>query len=463
MTTDPQEYPYALDIAAMFIAVQTGPIAPYAIAGAITLAVARRSGLFIGIVLDLVAQLTGSAEIPDTPVIRKLLPGLERLPNEKAQRILTAPSAIVPPPADTPQGQQQRTISIDQVAQDDNILVVGPKGSGKTTLLTSLIRIRRGSHIALDPHNTPGKWPCSTVGGGLVYGDIARVLSSAYSTMRNRYQAMAQGTITEQQCRAKPYTLVGDEYRSITRAIPGTKGNLGASDVLLDLLTQGRKAGMFTLIAAHADTVKALGIEGEGDLRTSFDWIVYLGALAVRKVPAAAQMTRPAVAYHSERDEYYLVRVERVKCSVPSVQPSVASSDADTTLERLLNVQPSDERSDNHSGRSYAVQGRSDVQVNGVNDAEPAHQPPDERTNDTGMPTGDELRKLMKALTIYQDTRSKQRAIEQAFGCKKGGSQSWKRASMLFDLALSEAESAPVQDDDTDGPEPDVGPFGKYL
>lgn len=52
--------------------------------------------------------------------------------------------------------------------------------------------------------------------------------------------------------------------------------------------------------------------------------------------------------------------------------------------------------------------------------------------------TLDEMRALGYALMLYAQRPNKQRAIETAFGCTKGAGDEWKRASELFDLAITE-------------------------
>ena len=192
---------------------------------------------------------------------------------------------------------------LEDIANLDNLWVVGPKNSGKTTVLRRLLELRRGTHWALDPHNTPGKWPsCTVVGGGMDFDAINLQLDKAYGWMRRRYQNMDKGSVTEAQCSAARRTLVGDEWRAIRSALPGSKGVPSAAARLLDILSQGRKAGICALAASHLDTAEGMGISGEKDMLKCFDMIIYLGAMATKYVPTAARMARPAVVYDPAYD-----------------------------------------------------------------------------------------------------------------------------------------------------------------
>ncbi|MEI8167822.1 MAG: hypothetical protein WCG26_15680, partial [Chloroflexales bacterium] len=71
---------------------------------------------------------------------------------------------------------------------------------------------------------------------------------------------------------------------------------------LLDILSEGRKAGICALAASHIDTAEGMGISGEKDMLKCFDMILYLGAMATKYVPTAARMARPAVVYDPEHD-----------------------------------------------------------------------------------------------------------------------------------------------------------------
>lgn len=203
------------------------------------------------------------------------------------------------------------TVTLRGIANADNLWVVGPKGSGKTTLIQNLVQLRRGKHLAIDPHNAPGKWPsCTVIGGGRDYPAIRAGLAKGVALMDRRYKAMDLGEISEEECKRLRHTLVGDEWRSVAKALPPISAKRdepaepGAADQLATILTEGRKAGVCVMTASHADTATSMGMVGEKDILKCFDYIIYLGAMAVEQVPAAAQMTRPAVVYDPERNAF---------------------------------------------------------------------------------------------------------------------------------------------------------------
>jgi hypothetical protein len=224
------------------------------------------------------------------------------------------------------------TVTLEQIANLDNLWVVGPKGSGKTTVLKRLLQLRRGEHLALDPHATPGKWPgAQTIGGGRDFMAIRRSLAGQVAIMDRRYKAMAAGEATEAQCKAARRTVVGDEWLAIAAALParaagrGQEGEPGAADRLLEILTEGRKAGVCILAASHADTATAMGMLGKRDVLKCFDMVIYLGAMAVERVPGAAAMARPAVVFDPERGAFAQLRITIPDAAAPAQSTPTAT------------------------------------------------------------------------------------------------------------------------------------------
>ena len=80
--------------------------------------------------------------------------------------------------------------------------------------------------------------------------------------MTQRYQEIGQGLVAEE---AHPHlTIIIDEWRAIV------KNAANASNTITALLTESRKAAFSVFVGTHSERVKALGIEGEGDLKDGF-------------------------------------------------------------------------------------------------------------------------------------------------------------------------------------------------
>jgi hypothetical protein len=214
-----------------------------------------------------------------------------------------------------------QTIKVSQVATHDNILIVGPKGSGKTTLLLTLMqpRLRRGDQcIAFDPHSKPGKWgDAEVVGGGRAYAQIAHAFVKMHAAMDRRFKALARGENDEGEFQIR--TLVGDEFRSIHEEVKKLKPNIPLpGDLLLSRISEGRKVGETAMIVCHNDTVAALGIEGNSDMKSCFDVIVYMGGLietraAFHKCPVAIRQEAlrreraAAVVWMPDRNQWFVL------------------------------------------------------------------------------------------------------------------------------------------------------------
>lgn len=240
-------------------------------------------------------------------------------------------------------------VRLEEIANLDNLWVVGPKGSGKTTLVQALIRMRRGRHIALDPHGTPGKWPgCEMVGAGRDFAAIDQQINRFIAWMDKRYKRMGVGELTEEQCKAARRTMVGDEWRAIRTALPGSKGGRsgkpvpGAAERLLDILTEGRKAGICVLTASHLDTAEGMGISGEKDILKCFDMIIYLGAMATKYVSAAAAMARPAVVYDPEHNVWAQLIIGPVAVAAPAAPDLEDEVDEQPAEQALAGIVPCD-------------------------------------------------------------------------------------------------------------------------
>jgi hypothetical protein len=170
----------------------------------------------------------------------------------------TPPLALPEPPAEPILSALRRT---------QRGLIVGVQDAGKSTLLRYLADDARAiSRVAIvDPHTYNGKWPagCDVIGAGRDFGAIDRALGALLAMMNSRYQRMAQGH--SDRCNETPVTVIVDEWLAIARFCPG------AREAIVTLLSESRKAAMRVYVACHSDSVKSLGLDGQGDLRDGFE------------------------------------------------------------------------------------------------------------------------------------------------------------------------------------------------
>jgi energy-coupling factor transporter ATP-binding protein EcfA2 len=208
-----------------------------------------------------------------------------------------------------------QSVRLSTIAAADNVLIVGPKGSGKTTILRTIVHLRASEAcIALDPHAHPSKWPCTTVGHGRNYPAIDAALRKLNAVMDARFKQLGSGAVQEGKHPRR--SLVGDEFRSLAIALNGKDGTVSAGTMIAARITEGRKVRECALIASHNDTLEALGLPaGASALKACFDYVVYLGGLAVDRAPASLKaavqrMEHPAIAYLSDKNQWFVLQVD---------------------------------------------------------------------------------------------------------------------------------------------------------
>ncbi len=326
------------------------------------------------------------------------------------------------------------TVTIDQIARGDNILLVGNKGSGKSTLLDALVKLRDGTTVVIDPHHSPGSWQgARVVGAGRDYESIATFLGDVEKSLSARYREMAKG-----KRQFHRLTICGDEWRSITQKVDGAGG------VFASVITEGRKVRLCVLAASHNDTVSSLGCKGDKDsFMNSFDWIVYTGAFATQRLPSTMEIPLiptehgdiPALAFavNVNQQKDYALDLRDVTTSTV-----LTEQDKQNLLNNLLlGTEQPPERSKNRgacSGACSSVLGLANGKEKSKGESGKG-----DSTNENSTPkaTNEEIERTRKVVELIADGHGKAKSIEIAWDCTRGSSKAYKRGDYLYQEHLA--------------------------
>lgn len=162
---------------------------------------------------------------------------------------------------------------IETVEKYARILIVGGQNSGKTSTMLWLAeaKMKLGNVVAIDTHASPKKWPIGShvLGFGLNYNQAERGFDQVLNLMSKRYEEIGQGKVKE---RSHPIiSVLTDEWTDLSDMIPNFK-----KQYVKPLFIKSRKASIDLSLAAHDDTVEALGMVGLSGLKKSFDVVIYL-------------------------------------------------------------------------------------------------------------------------------------------------------------------------------------------
>lgn len=162
---------------------------------------------------------------------------------------------------------------IETVSKYSRILIVGGQNSGKTQVILWLAEAKQklGNVVAIDTHASPEKWPIGShvLGFGLDYNQAQKGFDQVLNLMSKRYDEIGQGKAKE---RSHPIiSVLTDEWTDLSDMIPNFK-----KQYVKPLFIKSRKASIDLSLAAHDDTVEALGMAGLSGLKKSFDVVVYL-------------------------------------------------------------------------------------------------------------------------------------------------------------------------------------------
>ena len=166
-----------------------------------------------------------------------------------------------------------------------HVLVAGETGSGKTTAMKAVLKDRRDI-VILDPHDDGQTWNAKVIGTGRDFESIQAYLENMQQELDDRFQQRANGRQNFQSL-----TVATDEVPAIVDEIGKDFGIIWRR-----WLREGRKVGLYIVVATQSTRVQTLGIKGEGDLLDNFTYVIELGKQAQKSHPKlTAGQERPAV------------------------------------------------------------------------------------------------------------------------------------------------------------------------
>lgn len=152
-----------------------------------------------------------------------------------------------------------------------HVLILGATGTGKSTLAQWIAREKSAVVKVYDPDATPQEWEgLDVVGRGGDFSAVEDAMQVDLKTLESRAIKRGKGgdkAIADELC------LICEEFPAIASECPI------AADWMGKLARRGRKPKMFLMVLSQSNTVTALGIQGDGQIRENF-CIVRLGKFA---------------------------------------------------------------------------------------------------------------------------------------------------------------------------------------
>lgn len=201
--------------------------------------------------------------------------GVEFAPNPRGKALAIPDAPLIPNPT-------QRPNLIDTIANLDCILFVGTRGRGKTTNMLRLMEARSHNETAIvfDTHAEPNKWPLAHYVIGSEPGQSEAERLSHIWTRMMWIMTQMNDRLDKHRATGKtafePWTIYIDELTHLPGQLRDTLQADMSNQFTKPLLNGGRKVGINLVLGSHSDRANALALEGNHDLRGSFDAIAKL-------------------------------------------------------------------------------------------------------------------------------------------------------------------------------------------
>lgn len=151
-----------------------------------------------------------------------------------------------------------------------HIAATGGTGAGKTTLVEAILQTRPGRVYILSPKADDdwGGLPFVTIDDDLTFKSIGKAAKQIDTEIKERWLAIKNAKRAKQSVPEREWlTIVIDDYPYLQRKIDGL------ADAVLTVARMGRSMRIRLILLAQEASVKAWGIEGEGESRSNFVFV----------------------------------------------------------------------------------------------------------------------------------------------------------------------------------------------
>jgi energy-coupling factor transporter ATP-binding protein EcfA2 len=215
----------------------------------------------------------------------------------------------------TPKGIAPNFESIDllESIMGKHLLIIGDTGTGKSTIAQWIAGCNSSQVRVYDPDAAPDEWVgLEVVGRGGNFAAISSGMSADLEEMQSRIEDRA--TQGDKANIGKDLCLIAEEF-------PILKDECDiAPEWLAKIARRGRKPRLFIIALSQSDSVQALGIEGDGAIRSNFRYL-RLGKFAVAH---AKKLKNEALIQWLQSGKYRCM-VDDEPCQLPNLKsyPSV--------------------------------------------------------------------------------------------------------------------------------------------
>jgi energy-coupling factor transporter ATP-binding protein EcfA2 len=199
------------------------------------------------------------------------------------------------------------TLDITTAIQGKHVLIIGSTGTGKSTIAQWLATQSASQVKVYDSDAAPTEWQgLEVVGRG---GDFTAIETSMTNDLKELQNRIEKRSIEGDKA------LSGMDSCIIAEEFPILKDECAiAPEWLGKIARRGRKPKMFIIALSQSDTVAALGIEGDGAIRSNFRYI-RLGNFAVTH---AKKLKNEALIQWLQAGKYRCL-VDDDPCQIPDL------------------------------------------------------------------------------------------------------------------------------------------------